>query len=59
MLTQRLTGNIETNVGTLVIAAASGQLPELLALAEELAERPNITADGNILEGSPPPEILG
>jgi hypothetical protein len=51
MLRQQLTGDLNTNTGTLVITADVGQLPELLGLAEELALRPNMRTDGNILTG--------
>lgn len=56
MITQQLWVN-EDMSGTLTIRAGEGQVGELIALAEELQNRPGVQTDGFIYElpPSPPP----
>jgi len=55
MLSQRLTVNENDQSGTLTIRADPGNLPELIALAEELGMRSTVTTEGTIYQLTPPP----
>lgn len=53
MLRQQITGSALDMSGRLVITAVAGNLTELQALAEELAERDGMETDGPVVVAPP------